>query len=118
MISADDHLDLQYLPTDLWTARLPKALRDRAPHVEDRAGGAVWVCEGEVWGRWAGKQRPGGPKSTINAFDRSGVDESELRPAKADLRLADMDRDAVEAQVMYGLSITLREFGHVLSGWG
>src|SRR5262249_815002 len=31
LISADDHLDLQYLPADLWTARLPKSLRDRAP---------------------------------------------------------------------------------------
>jgi len=31
MISADDHLDLQYLPADLWTSRLPTALRDRAP---------------------------------------------------------------------------------------
>ena len=32
MISADDHLDLQYLPTNLWTERLPKVRRDRAPH--------------------------------------------------------------------------------------
>ena len=24
LISADDHLDLQYLPSDLWTARLPQ----------------------------------------------------------------------------------------------
>ncbi|PYN96060.1 MAG: amidohydrolase [Candidatus Rokuibacteriota bacterium] len=102
LISADDHLDLQYLPPDLWTTRLPKSLRDRAPHVEDRDGGSVWVCEGGVWGRWAGRRRPAGPKSAINAFDRSHVDESELRPAKAELRLADMDRDGVEAQVMYG----------------
>jgi hypothetical protein len=36
MISADDHLDLQYLPTNLWTERLPKALRDCAPHIEER----------------------------------------------------------------------------------
>ena len=36
MISADDHLYLQYLPTDLWVARLPASLRDRAPRVEHR----------------------------------------------------------------------------------
>jgi len=36
MISADDHIDLGYLPRDLWTERLPRALRERAPHVEDR----------------------------------------------------------------------------------
>ena len=40
MISADDHLDLQYLPPDLWTQRLPKALRHRAPHVEECDGGS------------------------------------------------------------------------------
>jgi uncharacterized protein len=38
MISADDHLDLQYLPTDLWTKHLPKALRHRVPHIEERNG--------------------------------------------------------------------------------
>jgi hypothetical protein len=51
MISADDHLDLQYLPTDLGTKRLPRALRTRAPHVEERDGGPVWICDGGVWGR-------------------------------------------------------------------
>jgi len=102
MISADDHLDLQYLPRDLWTTRLPKSLRERAAHVEDRDGGSVRVCEGGIWGRWAGTQRPTGPKAFFNAFDRGGVDETDLRPAKAELRLADMDRDGVEAQVMYG----------------
>jgi len=102
MISADDHLDLQYLPTDLWTKRLPRALHERAPHVEERDGGAVWVCDGAVWGRWAGTRRPTGPKAHFNAFDRGGTDESECRPAKAELRLADMDRDGVEAQVMFG----------------
>jgi uncharacterized protein len=102
MLSADDHLDLQFLPTDLWTKRLPRALRERAPHVEERDGGPVWVCDGAVWGRWAGTRRPTGPKAHFNAFDRGGVDETECRPARADLRLADMDRDGVEAQVMFG----------------
>jgi len=102
LISCDDHLDLQYLPADLWAERLPKALRPRAPRVEERDGRSVWVCEGEVWGGWAGTPRPAGPKATFNAFDRGGVDESERRPARAELRLADMDRDGVESQVMFG----------------
>src|SRR4249920_2905337 len=87
MISADDHLDLQYLPADLWTARLPQSLRHRAPHVEHRDGGSVWMCDGGLWGRWAGTPRPKGPKPAFNAFDRGGVDESEMRPAKAELSL-------------------------------
>ena len=70
MISADDHLDLQYLPTDLWTARLPASLRDRAPRVEHRDTGSQWTCQREVWGRWAGVRRAAGPKAVVNAFDR------------------------------------------------
>ena len=90
------------LPTDLWQARLPASLHDRAPRVERRDGAAVWTCEGETWGRWAGVPRPAGPKPIVNALDRGGMDETELRPANAPLRLADMDRDGVEAQVIYG----------------
>src|SRR5688572_33017907 len=55
LISCDDHMDLSQLPADLWTTRLPASLLDRAPHVEDRDGQAVWVCDGKVWGRWDGK---------------------------------------------------------------
>jgi hypothetical protein len=51
MISADDHIDLGYLPRDLWTDRLPKSLRERAPHVEDRGEkGEYRVCDGETRG--------------------------------------------------------------------
>jgi predicted TIM-barrel fold metal-dependent hydrolase len=102
MISADDHLDLQYLPPDLWTSRLPQAMRERAPRVAERDGAAVWACEGKVWGRWSGAGKGRRLKPNPNAFDRIGIDESEMRPANAPLRLADMDRDGVEAQVMYG----------------
>ncbi len=35
MMSVDDHIDLPYLPSDLWTVRLPDALRARGP---DRDG--------------------------------------------------------------------------------
>jgi predicted TIM-barrel fold metal-dependent hydrolase len=103
MISCDDHLDLAYLPSDLWAARLPRHLRDRAPHVEERDGRTVWVCEDNVWGNWAGGRRPpAGPKANYNAFDRGGVTDEGLRPANPELRLADMDRDGVEAHVIYG----------------
>ena len=35
IISADDHMDIHVLPPELWTTRLPRALRDAAPHVVD-----------------------------------------------------------------------------------
>ena len=95
MISADDHLDLQFLPPDLWATRLPTSLRERAPRVEHRDPGSVWVCEGDVWGRWAEIRRAPVPKPNFNALDRGGVEESAMHPANAQLRLADMDRDGV-----------------------
>jgi predicted TIM-barrel fold metal-dependent hydrolase len=107
MISCDDHMDLGQLPADLWTARLPAALRDRAPHVEERDGQAVWICDGKVWGTWGGQKPAAGDVRTVkpiyNAFDRGGIyDQSARRPAHAELRLADMDRDGVETQVIFG----------------
>ena len=106
-ISCDDHLDLNNLPADLWTSRLPAKFRDRAPHIERRDGRAVWVCDGKVWGNWSGRfegQIPVRPKLPfLNAFDRGGIkDQSELRPSVPELRLADMDRDGVEAHVIFG----------------
>jgi len=107
LISCDDHMDLGQLPADLWATRLPAELRDRAPRVEERDGQAVWVCDGKVWGSWGGKppatgnQRP--VKALYNSFDRAGMyDQSERRPANAELRLADMDRDGVRAHVIFG----------------
>ena len=95
LISCDDHMDLGQLPADLWLMRLPAALRDRAPHIEERDGQALWICDGKVWGNWAGTQlsieQLARPKPLYNSFDRGGIiDQSERRPAIAELRLADI----------------------------
>jgi uncharacterized protein len=107
LISCDDHLDLGQLPPDLWTTRLPATLHDRAPVVAERDGQAMWVCDGKVWGAWAGKPRDAkvldAPKALYNALDRGGLtDPSERRPAHAALRLQDMDRDGVQTHVLFG----------------
>lgn len=107
IISCDDHMDLSQLPADLWTTRLPAALLDRAPHIEERGGQAVWVCDGKVWGRWRGVPQDHGDarpiKARYDAYDRVGMhDASPRRAAVAELRLADMDRDGVFTQVIYG----------------
>ena len=107
LISCDDHMDLGQLPADLWTTRLPGALRHRAPRIEERDGQAVWICDGKVWGSWVGKPAASGSsrpvKPLYNAFDRAQIyDQSARRPAVAELRLADMDRDGVETQVIFG----------------
>jgi predicted TIM-barrel fold metal-dependent hydrolase len=106
LISCDDHLDMNQLPADLWTSRMPPEFKDRAPHVEELPDGrAVWMCDGQNWGHWSGAKGSGfkGPKPIFTALDRGGiVDQTERRPAVAELRLADMDRDGVQTHVVFG----------------
>jgi hypothetical protein len=43
LFSVDDHL---VEPRHLWSARVPSALRDRAPHVVEDGGVERWVWDG------------------------------------------------------------------------
>ncbi|MGH6989956.1 MAG: hypothetical protein ACREE3_08675, partial [Stellaceae bacterium] len=104
LISCDDHLDLGYLPRDVWTKRLPTKFASRAPHVEERDGRSVWISDGKMWGgslgNWAGiKVTSNAPPPYLTALNRGGHwDASEMRPGNLKLRLEDMDRDGVYVQ--------------------
>jgi predicted TIM-barrel fold metal-dependent hydrolase len=105
MISVDDHIDMQYLPKDLWTDRLPASLRERGPHVVESETSYTWVCDGRTWGAWAGGKPKGPPVQRYfkTALERGGVAEpGVLRPTIPELRLADMTRDGIEASFMFG----------------
>lgn len=101
-ISADDHIDLRWLPKDLWTARLPAKLRERGPRVVENEKGAYWTWEDQTYsphGYYTAAQGSG----AMWAIERGGVmREGELRPTTADLRMTDMDRDGADVSVMYG----------------
>lgn len=49
IISADDHIDMQWLPRDLWQERVPAQWRGRAPRVVETADGPCWVCGDDRW---------------------------------------------------------------------
>jgi predicted TIM-barrel fold metal-dependent hydrolase len=101
-ISADDHIDLRWLPKDLWTSRLPAHLRERGPRVVESDKGSFWTWEGKTFsphGYYTAAQGSG----AMWAIERGGVmREGELRPTTAELRLSDMDRDGADVSVMYG----------------
>jgi uncharacterized protein len=109
VVSADDHIDLQWLPRDLWQKRVPVAYRDRAPKVVDTADGPAWICSDDRWDSWGGRRGAAGAQGgRRNALERGGVLEpGVLRPTTTALRLADMDRDGVDATVMYGPIVPL-----------
>ena len=99
VISIDDHIDLRWLPEDLWTSRLPVHLRERGPQVVATDSGPHWQCDGVFWGQWV-------PYGTGNQWALERVpgisQEGDRRPSTPDMRLADMDRDGVDASILYG----------------
>jgi len=101
-ISADDHIDLRWLPKDLWQERLPAEMRARGPRVIENDKGSFWTWEDQLFsphGYYTAAQGSG----AMWAIERGGVmREGELRPTTADLRLDDMDHDGAEASIMYG----------------
>ena len=102
VISADDHIDVQWMPQDAWTARVPKAWKERAPHVIPTDKGPFWDCDGQNWGPW-GKVSGRHVAGRRWAIERFGdFAEDVVPPSDPKLRLADMDRDGIGASVMYG----------------
>ena len=99
IISADDHMDLNELPADLWQTRLPAKFKDAAPKVVvDPERGPVWEGDGARWG----PHGPGRPGSMPGLFERAGIEgDWSVRPSNPKLRLEDMDKDGVYAQVIY-----------------
>lgn len=105
IISADDHLDLSYLPEDFWARTMPASMGTKIPHIEERNGVFLWVCDGRSWGRWRGRFSKGDdkPRPVVTALETGGYTFSEiLRPSNPEMRIADMERDGVYAQVIYG----------------
>lgn len=103
LISADSHINEA---PDLWEARLPARLRDRGPrlvHTDD--GQDVWLAEGLnpmplMWATNAAGQRREG-----EAFDDHemtiGRDEMIRGSYDPVARVADMEADGLDAEVLY-----------------
>lgn len=113
MISADCHLDLIWLPPDLFTANASAAMRDRMPYVTDGPKGPVWVTKkgaslGNVNGMGsAGREYVPGRIHRADRMASTGLYEDGKkgirRLSDPDLRLIDQDRDGVQAEVLYGI---------------
>src|SRR2546428_1664309 len=112
-ISADCHIDLPMLPTDLFTANASAAMKDRMPYVTDGPDGPYWTCKnggsfGLVCGVGPGGQKlVPGQNHRVDAMAATGLYEDGkkgvLRPSTPALRAKDMDRDGVQAEVIFGI---------------
>jgi predicted TIM-barrel fold metal-dependent hydrolase len=97
IISADSHVNP---PKDLWTRSAPAKLRERAPRVESTDQGDFWITDSQISGA-IGLDASAGRKP--EDFKAHGLTYKDMRPGSydPDARLADMDLDGVDAEVLY-----------------
>jgi predicted TIM-barrel fold metal-dependent hydrolase len=116
IISADGHVDLRFMPGDVFTSRAPAKWKEQVPQIADTPEGPRWYAEGGDL-----MQRPFGnvanivpPKRGVSKHvDRmyevgfyDGADilnEGSPHPTTPHLRLKDQEIDSVDAEVMYGV---------------
>src|SRR6266853_464771 len=112
-ISADCHLDLIWLPPDLFVSEAPAALKDRMPYVAEGPEGPRWVANnGATFGLAGGVGASGtkhvpGKQLRVDVMAATGLYEDGKkgirRPGDPHLRIKEMDRDGVDAEVIYGI---------------
>ena len=117
IISADGHIDLPCLPTDLFTSAAPAQLRERVPHVIEREDGRVWITgDGTYLGHVGGVGPHGAPRSRhtsprIERMAEQGLYEDQergvMRTTIPELRAKDMELDGVVGEVLYGILLTV-----------
>ncbi len=113
MISADCHIDLCWLPPDLFVTSAPAEWRDRMPFVTEGPKGPVWTTKkGAILGRPCGMGSAGREyiPGRIHRSDRmasTGLYQDGKRGIRRitdpELRLTDQDRDGVQGEVLYGI---------------
>jgi hypothetical protein len=112
-ISADCHIDLCWLPPDLFTSNASAAMKDRMPYVTDGPKGPLWVTKkganlGLMNGMGsAGREYVAGRIHRSDRMASTGLYEDGKRGIRRltdpDLRLKDQERDGVQAEVLYGI---------------
>lgn len=113
VISADCHIDLIWLPPDLFTSNARVALKDRMPYVTEGRHGKRWVAKnGANFGLMngmgsAGREYVPGQIHRSDRMASTGLYEDGKRGIRRltdpELRLKDQDRDGVQAEVLYGI---------------
>ena len=112
-ISADCHLDLPWMPPDLFTANATPGMKERMPYVAEGPDGPYWTCKNGTSFGLVNGVGPAGQKFVPGTHHRVDVMASTglyadgqkgiRRVSDPALRAKDMDRDSVQAEVMYGI---------------
>jgi len=112
-ISADCHLDMPWMPPDLFTSEASREMKDRMPFVTDGPDGPQWVTKsGATFGLKNGVGPSGaklvpGQNRRVDIMAETGLfadgQKDIRRVSDPHLRLKDMERDGVDAEVIFGI---------------
>ena len=112
-ISADCHLDMPWMPPTLFTENASHELKDRMPYVADGPDGPMWVTKnGANFGLKNGVGPSGaklvpGQNRRVDIMAETGLfadgQKDIRRVSDPHLRAKDMDRDGVDAEVIFGI---------------
>lgn len=113
IISADGHIDIDYLPEDLFVSNAPAGWHDKMPHVVESEDGLEWHAKGiflaQAKRRWKFTLTPENEARMARIADTGFYDDAAKgmpHPTTPELRIKDQDRDGVDADVIYGLTFT------------
>ncbi|MEE9150090.1 MAG: amidohydrolase family protein [Candidatus Tectomicrobia bacterium] len=108
VISADCHIDMTWMPGDLWVTNAPGQWQELVPQVRQTPDGPRWYAEGKELGVFGGlgfgfsPVQRGYSKHVDKMFD-VGFYEGGPHPTTPGLRLKDQELDGIDAEVMYGI---------------
>jgi uncharacterized protein len=112
-ISADSHIDMTWLPGDLFTSNASAVMKDRMPYVTDGPDGPYWTTKaGKSMGLTnaigsSGSKYVPGQNRRVDVMVATGLyDDGKNgmpRPSDPHRRLLDSQRDGVDAEVLFGI---------------
>lgn len=112
-ISADCHIDLCWLPPDIFTEAASAAMKDRMPYVTEGPDGPYWTSKNGISFGLKNGVGPSGAKYVPGMHARADLMAATnlyedgkrdiRRVSDPHLRIKDMDRDGVDAEVLYGI---------------
>src|SRR6516165_639731 len=114
-ISADCHLDMLWLPPDLFTSNASSKYKDKMPYVAEQADGVKrWTDSngadygmpggvGATGSAWVPGKQLRADKMAEAGLYRDYFEKGLRRPGDPHLRVKDLDRDGVDAEVIYGI---------------
>ena len=135
LISADSHVDLTWLPGDLFVSQAPPEYRDRVPRTVDAPEGFRWMAGDKELtgmggiGRGLFDIKRGQSKRLDKMIDTGFYKDGfgdRPHPTTPALRLKDMETDGIDAEVIYGVVNTSSRLQdpeltsvvqHIYNGW-